>query len=173
LFSDFLGTKYAELYAGYGAVTGVTITGGASIAVDAVSGGLNVLATPLELAAGASAGGYVGYKVGEFADWLTSAGSQNKQYAKPPENAYDPNGPKAPGKPGADEGFEDPKSGESWVQNPNAGAGGASHGWEDSKGRVWCPTGQGGRAHGGPHWDVQLPNGGYINVRPGQNVNGL
>ncbi|RZI62654.1 MAG: hypothetical protein EOP37_01485 [Rubrivivax sp.] len=29
------------------------------------------------------------------------------------------------------------------------------------------PTGQGDLAHGGPHWDVQLPGGGYVNVYPG------
>jgi len=86
--------------------------------------------------------------------------------AKPPENAYDPNGPKAPGKPGAAEGFRDPKGGENWVPNPNPRSGGSSHGWEDDKGRVWCPTGQGGRAHGCPHWDVQKPGGGYDNVFP-------
>ena len=93
--------------------------------------------------------------------------------ATAPDNAHDPKGPKAPGKPGPDEGFEDPKGGENWAPNPNPGKGGASHGWGDAKGRVWCPTGQGGRAHGGPHWDVQLPKGGNVNVRPGQNINDL
>lgn len=82
---------------------------------------------------------------------------------KPPKNAYDPNGPKAPGKPGKEEGFEDPKGGEKWVPNPN----GTGNGWEDSGGNVWCPTGPGSRAHGGPHWDVEKPGGGYINVYPG------
>jgi len=60
------------------------------------------------------------------------------------------------------EGFKDPKSGEQWVKNPN----GRGSGWLDDKGNVWVPTGQGGSAHGGPHWDVQTPGGGYINVRP-------
>lgn len=33
------------------------------------------------------------------------------------------------------------------------------------------PSGQTpGRAHGGPHWDVQWPDGKYVNVRPGQNI---
>lgn len=86
--------------------------------------------------------------------------------AKPPENAYDPNGPKAPGKPGPEDGFEDPKGGDNWAPNPNPGKGGGSHGWKDAKGNVWVPSGQGGRAHGGPHWDVQTPGGGYVNVRP-------
>jgi RHS repeat-associated protein len=87
-------------------------------------------------------------------------------FAKPPENAYDPNGPKAPGKPGEAEGFRDPKGGENWVPNPNPGKGGSSHGWQDAKGDVWCPTGPGGRGHGGPHWDVQTPGGDYRNVKP-------
>jgi hypothetical protein len=32
---------------------------------------------------------------------------------------------------------------------------------------VWVPTGDGPAAHGGPHWDVQTPGGGYVNVYPG------
>jgi RHS repeat-associated protein len=85
---------------------------------------------------------------------------------KPPANAYDPNGPKAPGKPSAADGFQDPKGGENWVPNPNPGRGGSAWGWEDSSGDVWCPTGQGGNAHGGPHWGVQSPGGRNRNVRP-------
>lgn len=94
-------------------------------------------------------------------------------FAKGPENAYDPNGPKAPGKPGADEGYEYPKGGETWVPNPNPGKGASANGWVDDKGRVWYPTDQGGRAHGGPHWGVQNPDGSNTNVRPGQNINNL
>lgn len=92
--------------------------------------------------------------------------SANGVFAKPPENAYDPNGPKAPGKPSPVDGFQDPKGGENWIPNPNPGKGAGSHGWQDSKGNVWIPTGQGGRAHGGPHWDVQTPGGENKNVRP-------
>lgn len=105
-----------------------------------------------------------------YSDWLSGP---NGAYAKPPENAYDPNGTKAPVKLGAAEGFDDPKGGESWVPNPNPRSGGSSNGWLDSKGRVWCPTGQTpGRAHGGPHWDVQDGKD-NINVRPGNDINGL
>lgn len=111
-----------------------------------------VVITGIDLAIGAGLGA-VGYGI----DLI---------FNKPPENAYDPNGPKAPGKPGAEDGFSDSKNGENWVRNPNPGKGGPSHGWEDDKGDVWCPTGQGGRAHGGPHWDVQSPGGGYRNIRP-------
>ncbi len=88
-------------------------------------------------------------------------------WAKPPENAYDPNGPKAPGKPGEAEGFKDPKGGENWVRNPN----GRGYGWQGADGGVWCPTGPDsgstGDAHGGPHWDVQYPGGRYDNIYPG------
>lgn len=79
---------------------------------------------------------------------------------------YDPNGPKAPGKPSAADGFQDPKGGENWVPNPNPGRGGSAWGWEDADGNVWCPTGQGGRAHGDPHWDIQGPGGKYGNMNP-------
>ena len=84
--------------------------------------------------------------------------------AKPPSDAKDPEGAKAPGKPGELEGFKDPKGGEDWVKNPN----GRGNGWKDDKGRVWVPTGHGGSAHGGPHWDVQDPRtGDATNVYPG------
>jgi uncharacterized protein RhaS with RHS repeats len=85
---------------------------------------------------------------------------------KPPSDAYDPNGAKAPGKPGESEGFCEPKSGDKWVRNPN----GRGFGWEHKDGSVWVPTGPDsqstGNAHGGAHWDVQLPGGGYRNVKP-------
>jgi RHS repeat-associated protein len=80
-----------------------------------------------------------------------------------PKDAADPNGAKAPGKPGEREGFKDPKSGPKWGKAPNG-----KSGWVDAKGNVWVPTGQAPSiAHGGPHWDVQLVGGGYQNVRPG------
>ena len=85
--------------------------------------------------------------------------------AAPPQDATNVDGAKAPGKPGAAEGFRDPKVGENWVPNPN----GSGSGWQDADGNVWVPTGLGGRAHGGPHWDVQSPGGGYRNVYPGRN----
>jgi hypothetical protein len=44
------------------------------------------------------------------------------------------------------------------------------YGWESDNGNVWVPTGQGGAAHGGSHWDVQVPNsnGDYDNIYPPQ-----
>ena len=98
--------------------------------------------------------------------WLLSVGLLHN---KPPHDAKDRYGAKAPGKPSEKNGFKDPKGGERWVKNPNAGKGGASHGWEDDKGRVWVPTGFGGRAHGGEHWDVQIGDD-NINVYPDKHI---
>ncbi|MNS03136.1 putative deoxyribonuclease RhsC [compost metagenome] len=83
---------------------------------------------------------------------------------KPPKDAEDPNGAKAPGRPGDAEGFCEPKKGPKWGKAPN----GRGSGWIDNDGNVWVPTGWGSDAHGGPHWDVQGsgPNG-YENVYPG------
>jgi len=114
---------------------------------------------------GTVVGGVVGFGVGAWIGWNVIG----PMWSKPPENAYDPNGPKAPGKPTEADGFKSPKGGDNWVPNPNPGKGGSGYGWEDSKGDVWCPTGPAGpgsRAHGGPHWDVQSPGGGYRNRRP-------
>lgn len=122
---------------------------------------------------GTFVGAVIGAGGGAILTWWTGREIGNIVFSKPPADASDPNGAKAPGKPGLDEGFVDPDTGPNWVPNPNPGRGGASHGWEDDKGRVWCPTGQGSRAHGGPHWDVQNPGGGYTNVYPGQNINNI
>ena len=72
----------------------------------------------------------------------------------------------APGCPTQEDGFIPKKN---WdgdkVKNPN----GPGYGFPDEKGRVWVPTGPGSSAHGGPHWDVQIPGRArdYINVYPG------
>ncbi|MCA7949537.1 hypothetical protein LGM43_04575 [Burkholderia seminalis] len=49
------------------------------------------------------------------------------------------------------------------VQSSN----GRGSGWVDADGNIWVPTGWGSGAHGGPHWDVQAPDGSYENVYPG------
>ena len=69
-------------------------------------------------------------------------------FAKPPKDAKDKEGAKAPGKPGEGEEFSDPKKGEEWGSTDD----GNSWGWKDKKGRIWCPTGPvgpGSGAHGG------------------------
>ncbi|NNM65015.1 MAG: hypothetical protein HKL99_10455 [Burkholderiales bacterium] len=88
---------------------------------------------------------------------------QRAMFTQPPADAYDPEGAKAPGKPSEADGLRAPKGGDEWERNPN----GRGHGWRDRSGNVWVPTGPGGEAHGGPHWDVQTPGGGYVNVYPG------
>ena len=72
----------------------------------------------------------------------------------------------APGMPTENDGYVPPKK---WdgkkVKNQN-GKGGV--GWPDKDGNVWVPTGP--KGHGGPHWDVQFPSGGYKNILPGGKV---
>jgi hypothetical protein len=86
-------------------------------------------------------------------------------FAKPPDSAWDPNGPRAPGYPGDPEtgqpDYARPEGEPSWVPNPN----GNGYGWEDADGHVWVPTGWGEDAHGGPHWDVQNPRTGRYAVK--------
>jgi hypothetical protein len=81
------------------------------------------------------------------------------------ESSQDTTDAQAPGKPTENDGYIPPKN---WngkkVKNPN----GSGAGWLDSKGNVWIPTGV--KGHGGSHWDVQFPGGGYINVYPGGKV---
>jgi RHS repeat-associated protein len=93
--------------------------------------------------------------------------------SKPPADAKDPTGAKAPGKPGMDEGFNDPDTGEEWGKVEKGPMAGKS-GWVDADDKIWVPTGQGSAAHGrggglaGAHWDVQDRQGrGHVNVYPG------
>ena len=73
----------------------------------------------------------------------------------------------APGQPTENDGYTPPKrqpsSKDGKVPNPN----GPGRGYPDKNGDVWVPTGSGRGAHGGAHWDVQSPGGGYRNVYPG------
>ena len=64
------GSSFAESWATGGALIGGSIVTGASIAVDAVTGGVNILATPTEIAAGAAAGAAVGASLGKAVDWM-------------------------------------------------------------------------------------------------------
>lgn len=73
---------------------------------------------------------------------------------------------KAPGKPTANDGFKPKKNGDGEkVKHPKNG----SYGWPDKQGNIWVPSGPNG--HGGPHWDVQSPDGkSYANVLPGGKI---
>jgi|GEM_PF-5456809 len=74
----------------------------------------------------------------------------------------------APGMPTEKDGYRPPKG---WdgkkVRHPKNG----KVGWPDEDGNIWVPTGPGSKAHGGPHWDVQHPNGRtYDNIYPGGKI---
>lgn len=46
-------------------------------------------------------------------------------------------------------------------------------GWKDKNGNIWVPAPTGSpQGHGGGHWDVQSPSGGYSNVYPGGKIRG-
>jgi RHS repeat-associated protein len=156
LFNELSHAARARII-GAGAFLGGTAGAVAAGGCTAGTGGVCALGALTIVGGGMAAGGALGAGVANLADWVDGL-----VYATPPDNAYDPNGPKAPGKPGAENGFTGPKGGDNWVPNPN----GRGSGWQDAGGNVWVPTGQGGAAHGGPHWDVQRPGGGYENVRP-------
>ena len=93
------------------------------------------------------------------AEWISSDSDSSNSSS---EGNMDAN---APGIPTKDDGFKPAKNwdGESKVRVPN----GRSKGYPFKDGSVWVPTGPGSLAHGGPHWDVQFPDGSYTNVYPG------
>ena len=84
------------------------------------------------------------------------------------KDIYYTNDAQAPGKPTENDGFYPPKRWDGKKKtHPVTGA----VGWPDKNGKVWVPTGVGPKAHGGPHWDVQYPNGiDYDNVYPGGKI---
>lgn len=71
----------------------------------------------------------------------------------------------APGKPTESDGFIPKKNWDGKKVKHRRG-----WGWPDRSGNVWIPTGPNG--HGGPHWDVQMPNGDYENIVPGGGIRG-
>ena len=73
---------------------------------------------------------------------------------------------KSPGIPTANDGFTPHKrwDGKSTVRVPDS----KTRGFLARDGSVWVPTGpKPSIAHGGPHWDVQHPDGSHTNVYPG------
>mgnify|MGYP000973924157 FL=1 len=71
----------------------------------------------------------------------------------------------APGKPTEEDGFVPKKGWDGKKVKHRRG-----YGWPDKNGNVWIPTGP--KGHGGPHWDVQKPGGGYENIVPGGRIRG-
>ncbi|MBT9137385.1 MAG: tRNA(Glu)-specific nuclease WapA [Firmicutes bacterium] len=92
--------------------------------------------------------------------------------ANNPSTYYDPQGYypvfNAKESPPPQSGYEPPKGGPVWDKE--------KRGWKDKRGNVWVPDPS---KHGGEHWDVQYPNGGYDNiypdgaVRPGKGPRGM
>jgi RHS repeat-associated protein len=122
---DPSGLQYAQSWAAAGATAGLALTAGGSLVVDVGTGGLNVLATPAELAAGTSIGGVIGYAAGSALDYVIQFNPSN---------------------PGA---FPDPLNPPAgWLPAPN----GKPDTWKDPDSDWWHWHDD--PAHGPPHWDV-------------------
>jgi len=86
---DPLGLYYAELYAGYGGAFGASIAAAGSVEVDIGTGGLNLVATPQEIAAGSATGATIGYTIGNAFDYIFHA-SRGKNFLEPDPAAQGP-----------------------------------------------------------------------------------
>ncbi|HEV6968649.1 RHS repeat-associated core domain-containing protein [Roseateles sp.] len=71
-FIDAMGLSYADSWSKAGAALGGGAVLAGSVAVDVATGGLNILATPTEVAAGTLLGGGVGYLAGSIVDGISS-----------------------------------------------------------------------------------------------------
>ncbi len=136
-------------------VAGISFLFGSGVEIAGVSCGL------------ASLGTYVGYKWHKNKQGSVEVGCISIDNLQA-DDLYNSNDAQAPGMPTEKDGYHPPKN---WdgkkVKHPRNG----TVGWPDDKGNVWVPTGVGPKAHGGPHWDVQHPNGkDYDNVYPGGKV---
>ncbi len=72
---DPWGLLYAEQYAVGGAAIGGSLVAGASLAADVATGGLNILATPTEIAGGMAIGGIIGGGIGTLLDKVCGTGT--------------------------------------------------------------------------------------------------
>nr|USU33137.1 hypothetical protein NG677_05500 [Methylobacterium sp. OTU13CASTA1] len=171
---------------GVGATVGGTLGAGAGTAVLPGVGTIGLGAAGAAAGGavgggfGATAGGglgwYAGGGVGRGLDWVFGTGdSKATDKANAAKGLNEGNqancvgqcmaAEKAPGEPTEKDKFKPKKS---WdgkkVQASNGG-----YGYPDANGNVWVPSGPDGSpaAHGGEHWDVQSPGGGYNNVYPG------
>jgi len=68
---DLFGLYFAESWGGAGAIAGGGVAAAGSAVLDVGTGGINILATPAEIATGSALGGVIGYGLGTIADWLT------------------------------------------------------------------------------------------------------
>ncbi|MDA0162329.1 hypothetical protein OM076_18805 [Solirubrobacter ginsenosidimutans] len=72
---------------------------------------------------------------------------------------------------GGDRPYVPPKNSHGKPKKVPAGGRGGAKGYEDADGNIWVWNPPGGRtAHGGPHWDVQHPDGSHTNVDPDGNI---
>ncbi len=138
-------------------------------------GTLGVILGPVGLIGGIVFGGIIGCVVGTYmkegfskytlsfkVDAIESIVNNNKEYRGAIDSSNDA---QAPGKPTERDGFVPKKSwGGEKVKHRRG------YGWPDKKGSIWIPTGPNG--HGGPHWDVQHPDGSYDNIVPGGGIRG-
>jgi len=77
------GLLLAESWGATGAAAGAILAAGASIALDASTGGLNIAATPGEIALGAAIGGALGHALGSAADGIIySKGKGERNWEK-------------------------------------------------------------------------------------------
>jgi hypothetical protein len=151
-----------------GAIAGLTIPLdiGCGASVGSVFG-------PMGICAGVVVGGVVGCIVNAcIKDRVVEYGLsfKSKEIAsfiennkKEVENSN--HGAQAPGKPTGNDGFIPKKNWNGEKVKHRRG-----FGWPDKKGSIWIPSGPNG--HGGPHWDVQHPDGSYDNVLPGGKIRG-
>jgi RHS repeat-associated protein len=150
---DQLGLKYAEAYGAAGVVVGGTAALAGSVVLDAATFGVNILATPGEVAAAAAIGGAIGYTAGSIVDYVLNKNKQEPCPSAPP--ASKPSLDDMKNNPPTHPEYNPPKN---WngakVKNPN----GAGSGWPDRNGDVWVPTDHNG-THG-RHYDVQNPRTG-------------
>jgi RHS repeat-associated protein len=80
-YFDPLGLALAETWGAGGVAAGAGITLAGSVVVDAYTGGVNIAATPAEVAVGGVIGGGIGYAAGWWADLLL--GNRNINKPKP------------------------------------------------------------------------------------------
>ena len=82
---DPWGLSYADAYGAMGASMGIATADALSLALDAGTGGANLLLTPSEMALGGAFGYSLGYALGSILDWIDTPSyddSENVCYAK-------------------------------------------------------------------------------------------
>jgi hypothetical protein len=143
---DPLGLQYKEQYAAGGVLLGSSIVAAGSIVVDVATGGLNILATPAEIAAGAALGGAIGWGVGSILDYIFLKEGKDAADACEVDKNQPPSHPDfVPDK--RKHGLRKIP----WDKNKK--------GYPDKRGDYWEPVPDGHKGTHDPHWDVQHPDG--------------